>query len=412
MNYNFYFDETFHDRKITIDSAGMLNIFAEDKNDSYIGVFWGYENNKELLVNSQLQALEQKYIERFGLSKEFKSTVIGRKNFNLGIRSFNKDTYDYYNDFFEILEGVESIIHVNVVSKVELLVRNIFDMKNIEQMPYANVDSFYYSITKFILTYHSPQLLQALYRATKDGKGKVFQKELLNHLEKVIMALIGIKRKEREVPALIQLRMLVSQYSFDNLISEKYNFVYFQNFAGLIKLLYEKGISFRDVNVVIDTEDKTYRTAIRFPFKDVKQVDSTESIQVRVADQLCGFIGRMMYALMSDRSIKEDSVVDIRYLKDNDLVRKHLLSTEWFELQEKHFNLYKRIYKVLILQQEAYWAAMTWSYADQVVMFYSFIRYMASYETFEDFKQHTSERHAEYYNSMCCADLERHFAEW
>ena len=50
MYYNFYFDETFHDRKITIDSDGNLNIFEEEKNDSYIGVFWGYTENKDLIV--------------------------------------------------------------------------------------------------------------------------------------------------------------------------------------------------------------------------------------------------------------------------------------------------------------------------------------------------------------------------
>lgn len=220
MNYNFYFDETFHDRKITVDSAGMLNTFTEDRNDSYIGVFWGYEDGKDLSVSSHLYALEQKYIERFGLSKEFKSTVIGRKNFNFGIRSFNKNAFDFYNDFFGMLESIEPIIHVNVVSKVEWLVRNIFDMRKITLMPYVIANSFYYSITKFIIFYHSPQLLQALYDAAESGNGKVFQEELLNHLEEVIMALKGIERKEREVPALIQLHMIVSLYDFDNSISE------------------------------------------------------------------------------------------------------------------------------------------------------------------------------------------------
>lgn len=178
-----------------------------------------------------------------------------------------------------------------------------------------------------------------------------------------------------------------------------------------MNLLAEKEIFSGNVKIVIDREEKTYHAAIQLPFKEVKQVDSTEAIQVRVADQLCGFIGRMMYALMNDKLIKEDPVKDIQHLKENDLVRKHLLSSEWFDLQEKHFNLYMRVYKVLMLQQIAYWATMTWSYADQVSMFYSLIRYIASYEKFEYFKKHTSTEHAEYYNAACCADLERHFED-
>lgn len=205
--------------------------------------------------------------------------------------------------------------------------------------------------------------------------------------------------------------MLVSLYDFDNPISTKYDFIYFQNFDGLINLLDEKMILPKNVNLTIDREDKTYCAACKYPFKKVRQVDSLEIVQIRISDQLCGFIGRMMYALMDDKLIKEDPVVDIERLEENDLARKRLLSAEWFDLREEHFTLYKRAAKVLIVQQEAYWATMTWSYADQVSMFYTLIRYVASYDSFADFKKHTPEIHAEYYNSACCADLERHFAE-
>ena len=34
MHYTFYFDETFHDRKITVKPSGVINTFTENKNDS------------------------------------------------------------------------------------------------------------------------------------------------------------------------------------------------------------------------------------------------------------------------------------------------------------------------------------------------------------------------------------------
>ena len=126
MHYNFFFDETFHDRKITIKPTGVINTFTENKNDSYIGVFWGYENTRRAGIVRKLHALEAKYKKRYGLSEEFKSTNIGKKNFNYGIHSLNPDARDFYRDFFTLLETISPIIHVNVVSKIEIVVRAIF----------------------------------------------------------------------------------------------------------------------------------------------------------------------------------------------------------------------------------------------------------------------------------------------
>lgn len=409
MHYNFYFDETFHDRKITINSSGVINTFTEDKNDSYIGVFWGIKNDKRSSVIKKVNNLEKNYIERYGLTGEFKSTTIHKKNFKLGIYSFNRDAYDFYLDFFGMLENISPIIHVNVVSKIEFLVRNIFDANKLKCMLAEQTNTFYYSITKFIIIYHSPQLIQALYESGVSDNGKLFQKELLNHLEKAIYILEGIERKEREIPALKHLYRIVACYNFDKCIALKYDFVYFQNFDGLKNLLTDLKVSLHKVNLTLDNEEETYRAASNYGFNSIKQSNSLHSIQIRVADHLCGFIGRMMHALMDDKLIKEDPVNDINRLSENNLSEKHLLSPDWFNLQQKHFILYKQIYKVLIQQQSFYWSVMAWSYADQVSMFYTLLRYIADYDSFNDFKKKTPEEHTECYNLCCCNELERQF---
>ena len=409
MFYNFYFDETFHDRKITVNEEGILNTLAEEKNDSYISVFWGYPETKNTMVRNQFDKLEKKYTERFGLINEFKSTVIRRKNFTQGIKSFNENTFDFYFDFFYVLEDIEPIMHVNVTSKIELLLRNIFDMKILDQMLLVASDAFIYSMTKFILIYHTPQLLEKLYRASETGNVLLFKNELSKHLSKVIMTLEGIPRKEREVPALVQLEMIISQQEIWKTIVSKQEFIYYPNFDGFGKLLKEKKILPKRVNLLLDREEKTYQTAKKYGYSKIGQVDSEEDICVRVADHLCGFIGKLMYALVNDSSFKEDAVVDIERLKENDIVRKHLLSAQWFELQEKQFNLYKQICKVLIHQQAAYWSVMTWSYGDQVAMFYSLLRYIDSYDSYEEFMKVLPEEHTENYNMVCCDELERHY---
>ena len=122
---------------------------------------------------------------------------------------------------------------------------------------------------------------------------------------------------------------------------------------------------------------------------------------------LRGFVGRMMHALMEDKSIKEDPVSEIERLGENDLVRKRLLSSDWFKLKPEHFELYQIAYRVLVHKQQSYWATMTWSYFDQILVFYTLLRYIASYDRYEDFIKYPPELHAEYYNSACCQELER-----
>lgn len=409
VHYNFYFDETFHDKKITISSNGTINTFTEDKNDCYIGVFFGIENSQRVTVLKKMDSLEKKYIQLLDLKEEFKSTTFNRKNFKYGLRSFHKNTFNFYNELFDFLKVINPIIHVNILSKIEWLVRNIFDMKTVDQMKFVVNDSFYYSLTKFLIYYHTPQLIKALYETIDEQDPAIFQKELLNHLEKVIHAIKDIERKQRELPILKDLYIIISNFRFENKIYKKYDFIYFQNFEGLINLLNELKISSQKVNIIIDKEDMTFRTASLYPFHNIKQVDSKNVIQIRISDHLCGFIGRMMYAMINDSSIKEDVISDIKCIEKNNLTDKRLLSDEWFDIQQKHFQLYKKIYEVLIVQQEHYWATMTWSYNDQAAMFYSLLRYFSSFSSFNEFKKYSLHEHAEFYNSACCTDLEKHF---
>ncbi len=315
-------------------------------------------------------------------------------------------------DFFAVLDKLDPIIHINTVSKIELLLRKVIPFEKVESCPYVDSNAFYYSLTKFVLTYHTPQLIQALAVSRRKSSCELFREELVNHLETVIATIRKIKRKEREAPALQQLHMILSSIRLDSTISDKYDFVYRQNFVGLSRLLVERGISPQNVAVFIDREEHTFRAAADFSFARVKQTDSSGSIHIRVSDHLCGYIGRTLYALSNDANLKEETVTDISQLAKNDIVRKHILSQEWFDLTEKQYELYQLVGKVLILRQPSYWSTMTWSYCDQVVMFYSLLRYMASYGCFEEFRKISPALHAEYFNSACCDELDRVYSNW
>ena len=168
MHYNFYFDETFHDRKITVSENGTINALLEDADDSYIGVFVGFDNKYKSSFQRQFVKLESKYKIIYGITDEFKSTSIKRKNFINGIKSFNENAFNFYSDLFYILSDYKFIFHSIVLSKIELFIRNIYpnNLLNKTSIPY---EQFYYSLTKYIITYNNIELIKKLYETIENN---------------------------------------------------------------------------------------------------------------------------------------------------------------------------------------------------------------------------------------------------
>ena len=92
MNYVFYFDETFHEEKITIKPNGTINALLEDKNNCYVGVFWDCKQEKLPEVIEPLIDLEKKYkkLSHFQIRKSLNLQHFHRKILNMEFaRSLN-----------------------------------------------------------------------------------------------------------------------------------------------------------------------------------------------------------------------------------------------------------------------------------------------------------------------------------
>ena len=238
---------------------------------------------------------------------------------------------------------------------------------------------------------------------------EILREELMYTLEEIINATQDAPRKQRERTAFMQLWQLLADAELNIDVNTELDFRYFPNFDGLCKLLKEIGINPNKIKLVIDNEESTFSEAQRYSFGKIKQADSTNVIQLRLSDFISGFIGRMMYAISADPSMLEDKVVDIGKLAENDLISKRLLSSEWFDIDEKKFNLYCLICRALFEEHQHHWTIMTTSYADQVVLFSSLIKYFAYLQDFKSYKTIKSNKHSEYFNSLCCEELSKHY---
>ena len=411
LHYNFYFDESFHDRAITLSSEGILNVLDESKNDSYIGVFWGCKNTESSRALRLLSQFEMRQRKNFGLpnDKELKSTNISKNHFEVGLRSFNKNTLVFYTDLFQTIKTLKPIIQIEAISKVEYYLRCL--LNNTEFPYWVDSKAFFYSLTKFFIVYHNSQLLQALYSVVDSESAAKFKDLLLEQISILLDAIKGIPRKSKEESAYREIYMILASLDIELKDGKHCDFDYSPNFNGLINLLTEIDIPFQKVNLAIDQEEKTYQTALRYSFNSVKQQKSHNSVYIRLSDWISGFIGRMMFALSNDCGMQEDKVDHFEDIKKNDLTSKRILSSKWFDIDKDRFDLYHLIYDTLLVQQEHYWTTMTMSYCDQVVMFYTLIRYFAGYHSYADYCRVESKMHSEYYNASCCNELMRCYGE-
>ena len=410
-SYTFYFDESFHDRKIRINENGQFNILRKDALDNYIGVFLGYPTSELASNRKFIQRFEERQKSQYGLSdgQELKSTVISKKNFEYGIRSFNKVTMTFYKELFELLYILNPVMQVNMVSKMELYLR--FAFKGLHYLGDGEVieKSFFYSLTKFMITYHNEELLKALYNVRNYDSMIEFKELLQFNFKCIINEIRDIKRKDRETDAFQNILDILEQSVIDKLPEKEYKFQYFINFEGLCNLLEEKNVDLEFVNIVIDEEQNTYSASQSYKFQNVKCGKSNEIIELRLADWIASFIGRMIYGLYNDEGMKEDIVTDIRRIGENDLVSKRILSRNWFDIDIKQFELYHLIYDVMIIGHTEYWTAMTTSYGDMCITFYTLLRYFSTYDDYDKYRKTDARLHSEYFNSACLMELERSY---
>ena len=128
--------------------------------------------------------------------QELKSTVISKKNYIYGIRSFNKNTMSFYKELFEALEVIDPILQINMISKVEYFVRRLFE--NLILPDGVNENLFYYSITKILFFYHNKELLQALYNVKDMNTTQNFYQLLIKNLNCILRVIDTIPRKIKE----------------------------------------------------------------------------------------------------------------------------------------------------------------------------------------------------------------------
>lgn len=408
--WKFYYDEAFHDRKITV-KEDFINIYQKGSSDIYVGFFCGYREIKEKEIWEKYNIFEEKYKKIYTIDKdkELKGTTIKKKNYKNGFSSFVKNTVQFYNDFFEILDDSEVIFHVSMFSKTELIIKEF--MKNVifDNTISFDKDAFLYSLIKFLYNYRNQELLKKMIQVqdTKDVTEAL--NYIKNMLNKVILESEASKKKVVERNALKQVLLLLNYVSVNkNFKKPELSWCYEPVFTGFNKLLCERNIDKTDVELVIDKEGKTFEAAkLSGNYCECKEGESHECIGIRISDILSHFFGELSVAIECE--LRESEIMSEEDLRKIDYFTKKLLSAEWFDISEEQFLLWRKIEMIFANYQLYEWTGYDSVFGDYPVLVFALLEYIYQYQTYKDFTNVTKELHSEYFNTYCCNKLANKF---
>lgn len=380
--YNFYYDESEHSRKINFNTVSAANYY-----DNFVAMIVGWPIEGEDFLQ-QYAAFETKYAGRKDRNGEIKSTMLQQKQFRYGFASLNKPNAQFINEFLELFDK-DIHIYFSVCSKIEYLVLQLFhDYKN---RPLVDADLMKYSITKALVVYRPQEIIKCLYESPKTFLEELrrFFRNRIEHNKS------NSDLKQQETNAFQQILSVL----YDISDTFEVNWDYHMPFDGFKKYLIEKGIS--NYNLIIDKEGeegKTLKAAHEIGLDNSAEADSTKYPGLRIADMIAGIISKLLKGLCES----------LRYHSPDEGTNKKVLDTSWFCLNEVQLELYKKLYRLICVWQPAWYKAYSGIYSDDLVTFNALLNFMNHFESVDQIRANL-DMQAEYFNAFVCSQLERYF---
>lgn len=383
MKYVFFYDETEHSRKINYQTVTANNYY-----DNFITGIVGWKTEENECISDRYLAFEAKYDYR-KKDGELKSQTMKTKDFRFGFASLNNHTIEFYEDLVSLFDE-KIIIYFSVFSKIEYIISQLF--VNYHNSMFVDVDFMKYSIIKAINVYRPQNVIEAIYK-----EPQIFVKELRSFLEdRIIKNQTNSILKEHENQAFEEILIVLD----DTKMPETLDWAYFASFDGFKKLLTEMSIV--NYKLVLDREGKeahTLNSAIYVGLQNVTEEDSREYVGLRMADMLVGLISRLM------QSLKISLTGDYKDGK----IKKTLLDSDWFALNQKQLDLYKKLYQVICENNDYWYKSYAGIYSDDLVAFVALLQFMNHFTDAEEIRSSKIEMQPEYYNSFVCGRLSEHY---
>ncbi len=195
----------------------------------------------------------------------------------------NKSNVRFLNDFLSIIDD-NILIYFSVISKIEFIISQVFaDYRN---DILVDMDAMKYTIVKAILMYRTQEILDSVLKLVKVLK-KLFSERFQHNKQNLLL-------KKRENIAFEQILIIIDSVQDVKTIDWEYK----TPFVGFKLFLNERSIC--NYSLYTDKEgecSKTLKAAKRIEIENASEVDSVESIGIRISDTLAGVISKLLKAI-------------------------------------------------------------------------------------------------------------------
>lgn len=382
-HYCFYYDESEHSRKINLKT-----VKAENYYDNFIAAIVGWEGENEEAIFKKYAVFEEKYASRKS-NGELKSQTLKQNQFKNGFASLNKNSVCFLNDFLSMFDS-NIPIYFAAISKVEFIITQLF--AGYKNSFLCDMDAMKYSIVKTILVYQPKEIIEGVFENT----GELVVSLRTFFKERIQKNSANLSLKQSETEAFEEILRVINDVQEIKTIEWDYGIA----FWGFKQYLKEQTIN--DFTLVIDKEGErgnTLNAAKRMGFNTVMEVDSKDSVGVRISDMLAGLLSKLLKALHNS----------LRYNSSDEQLQKKILSREWFFLSQEQLELYKKLHIVVCEANNAWYKTFSGKYSDDLIVLIALLNYMNQFSTTAEIRNQNIDMHGEYFNAYACDCLTDYF---
>ncbi|MGL5067731.1 MAG: DUF3800 domain-containing protein [Sarcina sp.] len=381
--YHFYYDESEHSRKINLNTVSAQNYY-----DNFIVSIVGWKAKSEKLVLEEYEKFEEKYSDRKSKG-ELKSQTLKQKQFEHGFASVNKNNNCFIADFFSVFNN-DIEVYLAVISKTEFIISQLFD--GYKNSFLCDMDAMKYSIVKAILMYQPKEIIEGMFENT----GELIEKLKKFFKDKIYRNRVNVALKAKENKAFEDILSILYDIQEINSIEWDYNIA----FLGFKEYLIERGID--KFILIIDEEGEdsnTLNAAKKTGFSHVREVDSKDSVGVRISDMLAGILSKLLKALHNS----------LKYNSSEKQPQKKILGKEWFLLSQEQLDLYKKLYIIICNLNRSLHKTFSGKYSDDLMVLTALLHYMNQFSSPAEIKNQNIDMQGEYFNTYVCDYLEEYY---
>lgn len=393
--WNMYFDESAHDFRNS--AKGVLGNYYLD---SYIGVYLGIPELAEPDVFDQYKVFETSYKKVFKVGKELKGTDIRNINENgrngrlldsirYGIASFDNDVVAFYSDFFDIVGKID-FVHIVMLSKFEQNIESLINFDKFygllkekfqPKMALKLSEAYLYSLTKFLYVYRNNNLQATIYDKTLDNDKKII--ELKKFMSHILHKDDKVSRKEVEKSVIPTLSFFINKDLWTNNLDNR--LYYNDALCGIDNLLKQERLY--SSNIKMYPDNGTGIDFSKFNFSEFKELESAQSVGIRIADMLSNFLYKILLAYEHDTAENFGTVES-----SSQFHKLKIISKNWFDLSKKQFDLYIKISNLIIKLKEKN-CITTGIYFDEAEQLYTVFAYFGQFSSYQEYSNYSLDNH-------------------